>query len=370
MVNKQRTIKLLQRLIKAKSENPPGNEKDAASIVEREMKEIGLRVKIYEFAKNRPNVIGILPGEKRKQELCLIAHLDTVPAGKGWHINPFRGIVKNGKVYGRGASDCKGNVAACIEAVHELVEEGFVPKSDIMLAMVVDEETGSKYGMIPLIRKGVIKAKNIVLLDSNDFKIVVSQKGLLHLKVKIFGKKAHGSRPELGINAIEHTAKIITDLKKHKFKGSHRILGGVTVNVGKIRGGEKVNIVADYCEFDIDLRYPPRINGKKLLKEVKKIIERTTKKYQIEILDAQNPYEGKNENLVKKLKCAMKKVGIEPKVTGVKGAIGFSFFNKRKFSIIGTGFSVSGQCHATDEYITIKNLIKGVEVLKEFIKLF
>ncbi len=364
MVNKDSVINILQRLIQARSENPPGDESKVAKIVVDGMKHIGLDVKIHEFTKNRPNVLGIFRGEERVPGLCLIAHLDTVPAGKGWSVDPFEGVVKNGRIYGRGASDCKGNVAVILEAIRELIEESFVPNRDIEILFVADEETGSKYGMRALIKKGIPKSKNVVIVDSGNFGIVVAQKGLLHLRIKVYGKEAHGAAPWLGVNAIEQSVKIIRELKR-RFNGKG--FSSVTVNIGKIKGGEKVNMVADYCEFDIDIRYPPGKDGRKILRDVKSIIKSVTKNFKIEILDSQDPYLLKKKDLMGKLKKSMQKVGVEPRIDRIKGAVGLSLFKGK--NVIATGFGSPYQAHKANEYISIKNLVNGVEVIKEFIKI-
>lgn len=372
MVEKSRAIRLLQRLIRAKSENPPGEEKRAAEIVKKEMEKMGLEVKTYEFAKDRPNIIGIWKGKRKKEPLSIITHIDVVPAGNGWSIPPYRGVIRGWRIYGRGASDCKVNVAASLEAVHSLKEDGFEPEGDVIIVVTADEEAGSHYGLKPLLENKVINSKNILILDGANFNIIIAQKGLFQFKVKIYGEKAHGAYPFRGINAIEQAAKIITELKEHKFSHRrHKLFKEPTVNIGKINGGEKVNIVADYCEFEVDLRFLPTMNVKEVEKEVRKIIEKTTKKYEIEVLDVQKPYEiNKNNSIVKKLANTMKKCGKRINFVGLSGASQLSFFDPRKVNAVGTGFGNLRQAHATNEYVMIKNLVDGTKVVEKFVRDF
>jgi len=369
MINERRLTRLAQNLIRLPSENPPGNEFESAMLVKREMEDIGLDVRVYEFAKRRPNVVGILRGAGKKS-LLLTPHIDVVPAGKGWRHEPFGAEIKNGRIYGRGSSDCKGNVAACLEAVRSLKEDKAKLSGDVVIAVTVDEEAGSKCGLIPLLKK-LPRCDAALVVDAANFDIVIAQKGLIHFKVRVFGKKAHGAYCWMGVNAIEAASKIISDMKKHAFacKRNRLIEKGVTINIGTIKGGDKVNIVADNCEFEADLRYPPGMNQKLILNEIKKIVERRAKKYKIEIEDAQRPYEiSKGHELVKTLAMCARKLNIRPSIKGSCGATVMTFFRDKNIPAVTTGFGAYNQAHATDEYVKINDLVKGAKLLEEFAK--
>ena len=108
------------------STNPPGNEVAVADFVARDLKSIGLDIKIYAFAKNRPNVVATLKGtwpraKARREALLITPHYDTVPFGKGWKFDPLGAAIHRGRIYGRGASDDKGNCAVGMEVLHSLV---------------------------------------------------------------------------------------------------------------------------------------------------------------------------------------------------------------------------------------------------------
>ena len=123
MANKTRLIKLLQQLIRINSENPPGNESQIAYFVKEYLDDLGLRCRIYEFKKNRSNIIAYLNAAKSNRSLLITPHLDTVPSGNNWNINPFSAKIANGKIYGLGATDCKVNIAASLEAIKSIVEQ-------------------------------------------------------------------------------------------------------------------------------------------------------------------------------------------------------------------------------------------------------
>jgi succinyl-diaminopimelate desuccinylase len=370
MVNKKRLIGLTQNLIKINSENPPGDESRIAAFVKKYLQDLGLEVKIYEFKKKRCNVVATVNGKHKKHSLLITPHLDTVPAGKNWKVNPFSGKIYKGRIYGLGATDCKGNLASAIEALNCLVEGKIVLDYDLIFAATSDEESGSDLGLIPLLGKGILKPDAALVLDADDFEIIVTQKGLMHLKVKIQGKRAHGAYPERGINAIDMAMDIIREIKalKGRYK-KNRYLKAPTVNTGTIKGGDKVNIVADWCEFELDFRFLPGMSEINLLKDVRGIISKHTRKFRMEIEGIQKPYFiNEKHPLIVYLAGAMKKNGVKPDVKGSEGATVITFFQKKNIPAIACGFGSNGQAHTADEYVKIDNLYRGALVLVQFLK--
>jgi len=372
MVNKARLVKLTQQLIKLESENPPGNEYKISAFVTRYLKRLGLKVKTYEFAKKRPNVVGTLKVRSSGNSLLFSPHLDTVPAGRGWKFPPFSGKIYQNRIYGRGATDCKGNLAVGMEAINSLVENRIKLNCDIIFAATADEETGNKFGLIPLLKRKILTPSAAVILDADNSDIIVAQKGLIHFKILIFGKKAHGAYPERGINAIEIAAKVISKLKKYKFSyKKHNLLKPPTINIGQIQGGDKVNMVADYCEIKVDLRFLPSMNPRRLMKTIKKIVASEANKFKIKIDAVQNPSEiDRNIYLANCLLKANKKLSNKAKIKGSEGATVMSFFNEKGIPALATGFGSRGCGHASDEYVKIDDLYKGAKVIEEFIKDF
>ncbi|MBF0331673.1 MAG: M20 family metallopeptidase [Candidatus Omnitrophica bacterium] len=375
MINKTRLIKLTQKTLSIDSQNPPGNELEIADLVVKDMKSLGLQVEVVTYKLNRPNVIATLRGslpraQASKEAILLTPHTDVVPIGKGWKYDPLGKDVVGGKIYGRGASDDKGNLACAMEALRSLVEDGFRPRKDIILAATADEETGSHQGIKPLLNKGVLKPRLALVLDSVDFDTVIAQKGLFHCRIQLFGKKAHGATNWRGINAIEQAAEIIQRLKKYEFKfKKHALLNHPTVNIGTIKGGDKVNMVADFCEFSVDIRYMPGMDPKKLIAEVKSVVKSVTPKYKMIIDDLQLPYEiGAKDPFVQAFLKSAKALGQEPRLKGSDGATVISFFQLHNIAAFATGFGKSGTLHANDEYAEVKTLYHGARVLERFIK--
>ncbi|MFA6350286.1 MAG: M20 family metallopeptidase [Candidatus Omnitrophota bacterium] len=370
MINKKRLAKLIQKLISIDSQNPPGNESNICRFVAEYLKNFGIRSRVVEFRKGRPNLIAEIKGRDSSRNILITPHLDTVPAGRGWKFGAFSGTIHNGKIYGLGATDCKGNLASAIEALCSMAEDKLVPEYNVIFAATADEETGSHFGLIPLIEKGVLKPDEAVVLDAEDFAIVVAQKGLVHLKVKIRGRRAHGAYPWLGENAIDIAVQVLKEIKSLKLKNiRNQYLRPATVNVGTIRGGDKVNIVADWCEFELDFRFLPGMRAEDFIQKLRSIIAGFTKTYSIQTQSIQKPYEiSKKHRLVSDLSEAMKKNKIKPKPQGSEGATVITFFQDKKIPAIATGFGQRGCFHVVDEYAKLSSLYKGAAVLVEFLK--
>ncbi|MCA9401975.1 MAG: M20/M25/M40 family metallo-hydrolase, partial [Candidatus Omnitrophica bacterium] len=189
-------------------------------------------------------------------------------------------------------------------------------------------------------------------------------------RIQIFGKKAHGAYNWRGINAIEIAARVIQRLKEMKLPyKKHRLLQAPTVNIGTIKGGEKVNMVCDNCEFSLDLRFLPGMKHRDILKKVKLILKSECKKFNIVIDDIQQPYEiDQNHPYIKTYLKAARRCKCPASVKGSEGATVITFFQKQKIPAFATGFGAHGTAHTTDEYIYIDSLAKGTKMLEEYIK--
>ena len=370
MVNKKRLIKTVQRLISLDSQNPPGDERKIAEFVKKYLKDLGLKIKTYTFSKKRVNVLATLPGKERLRSLLLTPHLDTVPSGDNWKTPALQAKIIGNRIYGLGATDCKGNLASALEAINAIVEDGVKLDYDLIFAATADEESGSTLGLIPLLERKFLKADAAVVLDADDFEIVIIQKGLMHLSVKVSGLKAHGAYPWLGVNAINIAARIIMDLEKqHKHCVKNKYLRAPTINVGTIKGGDKVNVVSDWCEFELDFRFLPGSCEKEILRSLKKTITKYTQNYKIEIQGIQDPYDiDPRHPLVSSLVSAMQSLGIKPRISGSEGATVITFFKALNIPAIATGFGTEGCAHIADEYACLDNLYNGSKVLVEFLK--
>ena len=168
----------------------------------------------------RPSLLVTLKGKNSSKALWIISHLDVVPPGDKqlWHTDPFKATVKDGKIYGRGTEDNQQGIVASLVAAKALLHNKITPQIDIKLLFVADEEVGSKYGIDWILsnRSDLFKKDDLILIpDAGDplgeF-IEIGEKSILWLEFNIQGKQAHGSRPDLGVNAARASSKLMVEL--------------------------------------------------------------------------------------------------------------------------------------------------------------
>jgi len=218
----------------------------------------GLEVDFQTVSRNRRNVFcRLLPIGQAKHRLLLAPHLDTVNVASDSQLQPIR---DRGRVYGRGACDTKGSVAAMLTAMTELARTGRRPQStEVVFVGLVDEEY-AQAGSRSLAGSG-FKADLALVGEPTRARVVTAHKGDIWLNLKTGGRAAHGATPHLGRNAILEMARVVealeTRYRAQLNRRRHRLLGAPTVSVGLIRGGTQANIVPDQCEIEVDRRTLP-----------------------------------------------------------------------------------------------------------------
>jgi acetylornithine deacetylase/succinyl-diaminopimelate desuccinylase-like protein len=259
------TKKLLRELIALPSVNPAflsaqhprAGEQRVGQFLGRLAVKAGLDVEFQPVLDDRSNLVARLaPRRKARCRVLLAPHLDTVNAEEV----QFTPRERNGKIFGRGACDTKGSIAAMMGALFNLARNGKRPQeTELVFVGLVDEEN-AQAGSRALVR-AKLKADLAIVGEPTELRVVTAHKGSLWLKLETRGKAAHGSRPELGVNAVHAMARVVdileTDYAKELTRRQHPVLGRPTINVGAISGGTQPNIVPDYCSILIDRRTLP-----------------------------------------------------------------------------------------------------------------
>ncbi len=236
-------------------EGGPG-EGELALVVRRFFEQRGIEVWEQEVFPGRPNVIARLPGRDASRRVILEAHLDTVSIA-GMSIPPFEPRLADGRIYGRGSCDTKSGLAAMMHAVAEVHERGERPPCEVWLAAVVDEEFSYR-GVVKLCEG--LTGDAAIVAEPTGLRAVTATKGVLRWRLRVRGKAAHSSKPHLGVNAINHMARVLLEIEKdHQRLAAHPhpLLGPATCNTGVIHGGVQVNFVPDDCVIEIDRRLLP-----------------------------------------------------------------------------------------------------------------
>jgi len=271
-MNQSRVLSLLKDLISTNSENPPGYEAAVAKILQDHLESYGISC-ISVGPSKRPNLI-FSSHDGEKGELVMHGHMDTVPIGntESWDHDPFGSEIVDGLLYGRGACDMKGPVAALAETLIMYTEE----KHDkpLLVLTTSDEESGCS-GAEEVAKSGELKGVSYgVCAEPTDLQVLVGEKGIFWSKVVAEGKSAHGSRPEEGVNAISACIDAIRVITSEPYPyDKHELLGDPTLGIGMIQGGIKINVVAAHCEAQLDMRTVMGQTPENLLEQMNKRVE-------------------------------------------------------------------------------------------------
>jgi len=273
MVN---TIQLLRDMIAIPSVNPMATnsgapvERAVGNFIETTLARAGIDCERQQVSHGRDNVIGIVQatnGENRRRGVMLNSHMDTVPIDN-MSISPFDPMIKDGRIYGRGSCDAKASLAAMLTAVINYAQQPDRPATVVFAAMADEEFTFS--GSWKLIEKQW-PVSACVIGEPTLLRRVIAHKGIVRWRIGVKGLSAHGATPELGRNAVYDAARVVLALQEFarqlRTKEPHHLLGHTTLNVGRITGGQAVNIVPDRCVLEAEMRLLPTADGKHWLKE-------------------------------------------------------------------------------------------------------
>ncbi|MFD4819321.1 M20 family metallopeptidase [Peribacillus butanolivorans] len=292
LIDESKSVRFLQSLIQVNSVNPQGNEKRVAEVIQTYLKSSNLQVELDDLGNDRANLFVTYPNVKSDDRyLVYSGHFDTVPTGKvEWEHDPFSGKLIDNKVFGRGATDMKSGVAAMVLALECIERAGVQLNGKLQFVGTAGEEVDG-YGAKKVVEKGQIdKATALVVSEPSENELYTSHKGCLWLEIITYGKTAHGSMPDQGINAITAMNELMDRLHTYEFEYSpHPLLGYPTINIGTIEGGVKTNVVPDQCNLTLDIRTVPGQDNDSILHDIenmiKEISEKSQSTYQIKVIN-------------------------------------------------------------------------------------
>jgi acetylornithine deacetylase/succinyl-diaminopimelate desuccinylase-like protein len=248
-------VELTRSLVKANGQNPPGEEAATVAVLGAAAAELGLEVCETPVRPGRNNIRIMLAGPG--PGLLLLGHTDVVPVGDGWTKDPFGGVVEGGRIYGRGASDMKGGLAAALAAMAALRGAGL--RGPVELAALVDEEeTG--FGIGAYVESTDRPFLGCITAEPTDLQTVVGARGASYLRVEVHGTACHAGKPDDGANAIYGAAAVVAEIERlHRelARLPHPLLGPATWSVGQISGGSSGSIVPAECVVIADRRLLP-----------------------------------------------------------------------------------------------------------------
>ena len=276
-IDRKYTLETLARLVQTNSINPtlaPGapGEKEIATFIAESLRACGLTVETFEPAPGRTSVLGRLSGTGGGRSLMLNAHCDTVDvAGMA---EPFSGAIRDGKLYGRGAYDMKGSLAACMAAAKAMKDSGTRLRGDLLVAAVADEEYGS-LGTSDLITH--IRVDGAIVTEPTALEVCLAHKGYLWIEVLVAGRAAHGSKFELGIDAnmkMGHFLAKLSDLERDlRSRPGHPLVGPPSLHAAMLSGGTGLSTYAPSSTVQIERRTVPGETEAQATAEIQSIVD-------------------------------------------------------------------------------------------------
>jgi acetylornithine deacetylase/succinyl-diaminopimelate desuccinylase-like protein len=360
---------LAQALVRIPSVNPDGDpgtdhvgEQAGAEFVADFLRSLGAETTLHEVHPGRPNVVGRFPAAGAKPRLLFAPHTDTVSVA-GMTIDPFGGEIRDGKLYGRGASDTKGPMAAMLWALRECRELLPDLTHEVWFAGLMGEEAGQDGAKALAAQE---KFDFVIVGEPTDLEVVFKHKVDVTARVVATGRSAHSSCPERGENAITKLAAGLLSLEKALtayFAGvEDPVLGHPTFSIGTIRGGTKFNIVPDHAEAVIDLRLLPAQWKNGEAHEVFEVMRAACPGLQVEkIMGSEALDTNPAHPFIAKLTAA----GGHP--AGAAWFCDAAIFSAEGIPAVAVGPGSIAQAHTEDEFIEVAALEQGVEFFKRFL---
>jgi succinyl-diaminopimelate desuccinylase len=364
-------IELTRHLVAMDTINPPGNEQQCCDYLASLLEDAGFEVELSEFAAGRSSLVARLGGRGEGLPICLTGHVDTVPLGtEGWSCDPFGGEISDNKIFGRGTTDMKGGVAAMVVAAIRLAQD-LSNTPGVVLVLTGGEETGCD-GAKALCETPEIlgRAGAVVVGEPTSNQPLIGHKGALWLNAVSQGVTAHGSTPELGVNAVYEACRAVAKVEDFGFNiPPHDIMGAPSINVGRIQGGININSVPDHAEFDIDIRTIPSQDHREIRTHLEAYLgDKVTLEPSVDvdgvISDASDPWIGEVFDVIEPI------LGLKPEIATAKYFTDASVLSPQYGNpptiVLGPGDA--DMAHKTDEYCEIDKLHQSVNIYEAIIK--
>jgi acetylornithine deacetylase len=355
---------LLCELVAIESVNPDlvstgSGEANIATFVAEWLRREGLEVEVVAPAPARPSVVGVLRGAGGGGSLMLNAHMDTV--GAGGMAAPFTPVVKDGRVYGRGAYDMKGSLAAIMITAREAKRHRL--KGDLIITAVADEEVASIGTSAVLDR---FRADAAIVTEPTELRLCRAHKGFVWIEVETQGVAAHGSRADVGVDAVAHSGRILTSVveldRRLRDGAGHALLGTGTLHASLIGGGQEMSTYPARCVIKLERRTVPGEDGSSTLDEIATAIAEASEKdpqltATASVMLERSPSEVGSGSPVAKAVASAAKVamGREPETIGVGYWMDMALLNAAGIPTVAFGPFGDGE-HADVEWVDVASI--------------
>lgn len=365
-------VALARALVRVDSRNPslaagaPG-ERPIARVLGEVLEAWGMWVEVVEVAPGRANVIA-RGGYGSGPSLMFNGHLDVVGI-EGMEHSAFEAEERGSRLYGRGAADMKGGVAAMCAAAARAVEAGAT--GDIVIAAVCDEEYES-IGTRALVKSGV-RADAAIVTEPTRLAIAPAHRGFAWVELEVRGRAAHGSRYDIGVDAIRHAALVLAELDRHEAETlvnrTHPLLGHASLHASTIEGGIGMSTYPDRCVVTIERRTLPGERAEEALREVEDACARVRSRTpsldaKARLLFSQVPSDVAVEApVVRALDAALRSAGEEVRVEGLSAWTDAALLNDAGIPAICFGPGDIALAHAAEEWVDMEEIERATTVL-------
>lgn len=382
-IDHRQSVEDTRALVRIDSQNPGPQEGACADWVLDRLAGLGLAVRRQPVRGGRDNLLAGVLGRGEGPRLVLLAHLDTVPVGRGWTVPPLDGVVTGGRVYGRGAADMKAGLAVALNLLQWLVADGRDPVGDVLLCATVDEEGPDMAGAHALVHGGVLRPDDQVLaLEPTGLHLRIAQMGLRWMALTVHGRMAHAGRAHLGIDANHVTARIV-DRLKHRVAAlpyDDELLGRARFTCGTIAGGVATNVVPPSCTAQLDLRLVPPMTIDDTVALVREVADTVVEefpgaRYELESLGAARPpvRAAEDAHLVRRVRTAFRAVTGRDLASGeadgheayTDASMIAALTGSDSCTVFGPGSS--DQAHTTDEFVAVAEIETAGRVLEQLV---
>jgi acetylornithine deacetylase len=364
---------LTRALVEIDSRNPtlvPGapGEQPCAAFLHGVLDAWGFRTEVHEAAPGRPNVIARIGNARGGRTLMFNGHLDVVGI-EGMVHAPFGAVERGGRLYGRGSADMKGGIAAMCAGAYRAAQDGLA--GEIIVAAVADEEYES-LGTRALIAQGV-RADACVVTEPTRLAIMPAHRGFVWLEVEVTGRAAHGSRWDIGVDAIRHAGLLLAELDRVDAeelpRRVHPLLGRGSLHASLIEGGTGMSTYPDRCVLKLERRTIPGERAAAIVEEVERACaavrdRRPTFVAQVRLLVTQGPSDVSVDSpLVQGLGAALRASGETVCVEGMSAWTDAALFNEAGIPAVCFGPGDISLAHAAEEYIPLDEIDRATDVL-------
>ncbi len=351
-------LALLADLIAIPSTYPPGDSSRIAAHCRDFLAPLGFSTEIISKTKGVDNVVA--RQGSGKPSLVFNAHADTVGVGEraAWRTDPFKATLKDGRVYGLGAANCKASMAVHLWLAREIAKSGRAPRGEVVFTFVGDEENLGPDGMAYLRGKGTVKPTTLIVAAPTLNRLVTEERGVMWVRATARGKAAHAGAPHTGDSAILRMHGVISALQREfvakESKGGQRS----TLSIGRIRGGENINVVPDLCTIEMDRRMLPNEDMGEVYAGLKAICERAGA-VEVELLTGTPGFSApENGAGVKAFSESIQALTGRPaQRLNVVGASDGRYFAKDGIEILVTGPGDGADSHIPNEFVELEQVI-------------